>query len=59
MPPLIGQPGKFFSKLKNIFVGYFDPRNIFFDNLKKNRGDQSDVSAKTATLMTADPFSPR
>ena len=43
---------KFFSKLKFGFFGYFDPTNIFFYNKAKNfRGDLSDVSAKTATLL--------
>ena len=26
------EPVQFFSKLNNLFVGYFDPINIFFDN---------------------------
>ena len=42
---------KFFSKLNNLFFGYFDPINSFFI-LKINnfRGGLSDISAKTATL---------
>ena len=28
-------PVKFFSKLNNLFFGYFDPINIFFDNKNK------------------------
>ena len=28
-------PVKFFSKLNNFFLGYFDPENIFFDNKNK------------------------
>ena len=40
---------KFFSKL---FFRYFDPVNIFFDNkIIIFRGDLSDISAKTATLL--------
>ena len=29
------QPVKFFSKLNNLFFGYFDPTNKFFDNKNK------------------------
>ena len=43
---------KFFSKLNYIFFGHFDPKNIFLI-IKINifRGDLSDSSAKTATLV--------
>ena len=43
---------KFFSKFIYLFVGYFDPVNIYILMIKINnfRGDFSDISAKTATL---------
>ena len=43
---------KFFSKSNNLFFGYFDPINIFLIiKINNFRGDLSDVSAKTATLV--------
>ena len=44
---------KFFSKLNKFIFGYFDPITKFFDNKKINnfRGDLSDISAETATLV--------
>ena len=34
-PRLYSRPVKFFPKLNNLFFGYFDPINIFFDNKNK------------------------
>ena len=47
---------KFFSKLNLFILGHSDPVNNCFDN-KVNifRGDLSDISAKTATLV-AKPY---
>ena len=46
--------GFFFSKLHWFFYGYFDPINIFFDNIFYFFwGDLSYISAKTATLVRA------
>ena len=43
---------KFFSKLNNLFLGYFDPINNFLIIKMNNfRGDLSDISAKTATPL--------
>ena len=43
---------KFFSKLNNLFFGYFDPiTNFLIIKISNFRGDLSDISAKTATLM--------
>ena len=45
-------PVEFFSKLNYLIFGYFDPV-IFFVITKINysRGDLSDISAKTVTLV--------
>ena len=43
---------RFFSKLNNLFFGYFDPVIVFFIiKINNFRGDLSDISAKTATLI--------
>jgi hypothetical protein len=44
---------KFFQNFNNLFFGYFDPVNIYFLVIKINnfRGDLSNISAKTATLV--------
>ena len=51
---------KVFSKLNQFFFGYFHPLNRFFDN--KNiyffRGDLSNISAITTTLVTSGNYGP-
>ena len=43
-----------FLKLNKIFVGYFDPENIFLNNKKINfGGDLTDNSAKKEALYSA------
>ena len=45
---------KFFSKLSYLFFGYFDPLEYFLIiKINKFRGDLSDISAKTGTLVQA------
>ena len=44
------RPVKFFSKLINLFVGYFDPLKKMIIKINIFRGDLSSISAKTATL---------
>ena len=43
---------KFFSKLNEIFSGYFDPKNILYMiNINNFRGDLSNISAKKTSLV--------
>ena len=43
---------RLFSKLNEIWSGYFDPINIIFDGkINTFSGDLADVSAKTRTLL--------
>ena len=48
-------PVKFFSKFNDFFSGYFDLVNMYVLIIKINifRGDRNNMSAKTATVVTA------